>query len=188
MPRLSLCGALLLFVALPLAAQTHAHTPGMDHGAPAPAAQSGQAAYAAIAEVVARLDADPATDWSQVDLERLRQHLIDMDDVTLRSEVTQRPVEGGLEMTVTGAGRTAEAIRRMTHAHAPELVALGYRADVVDVPGGVRMTVRVADAGDPRAVARIRGLGFIGAMTLGAHHAVHHEALARGAAMAGHGH
>jgi hypothetical protein len=39
----------------------------------------GQDAFGAIAEVVQLLDADPQTDWSRVDLERLRQHLIDMN-------------------------------------------------------------------------------------------------------------
>ncbi len=31
--------------------------------------------------------ADPETDSSQVDIEALRQHLIDMDNVTLRARV-----------------------------------------------------------------------------------------------------
>jgi len=46
----------------------------------------GQDAFGAIAEVVRFLEADPETDWSAVDLERLRQHLIDMNEVVLRSE------------------------------------------------------------------------------------------------------
>src|SRR5690349_8688830 len=56
---------------------------------------SGQYAFATIAEVVGVLKADPATDWSKVNLEALRQHLIDMDDVTLRSTVVQKQVPGG---------------------------------------------------------------------------------------------
>src|SRR5438552_18068577 len=35
----------------------------------------GQAAYAAIGEVVRLLEADPRTDWSRVNVEALRQHL-----------------------------------------------------------------------------------------------------------------
>ncbi|MGH7392227.1 MAG: hypothetical protein ACREM3_22630, partial [Candidatus Rokuibacteriota bacterium] len=65
----------------------------------------GQDAFGAIAEVVEILEADPNTDWSKVDLERLRQHLIDMNEVMLRSAVTQAPVPGGLGMDVTGTGR-----------------------------------------------------------------------------------
>src|ERR1700756_4787445 len=57
---------------------------GMGGGGPT---MSGQDAFGAIAEIVRVLDADPATDWTKVDLERLRQHLIDMNEVVLRSTV-----------------------------------------------------------------------------------------------------
>jgi hypothetical protein len=48
--------------------------------------------------------------------------------------------------------------------------------------------VTARDAEDAKAVARVRGLGFIGLLTLGAHHQPHHLAMARGRAMPGHGH
>ena len=51
-----------------------------------------------IQEVVRILDADPKTDWSKVDLEALRQHLIDMDEVTLRAEAAPKQIDGGLEI------------------------------------------------------------------------------------------
>ena len=50
------------------------------------------------------LEADPNTDWSKVNLEALRQHLIDMNEVTLKAEAVAKPVDGGIEVTVTGAG------------------------------------------------------------------------------------
>ena len=81
----------------------------------------GQDAFGAIGEIVRILDADPRTDWSTVDLERLRQHLIDMNEVVLRAEVKATPVTGGLAMDVTGAGRTEQAIQGMVVAHAAEL-------------------------------------------------------------------
>src|SRR4051812_32534782 len=74
-------------------------------------AQPGQQAFGAIAEVVRLLDADPTTDWSTVDLERLRRHLVDMDEVVMRALVTQTAVPGGLAMDVTGTGRTERAIQ-----------------------------------------------------------------------------
>jgi hypothetical protein len=101
----------------------HAHAP-MPQPRGAMPTQPGQAAFAAIQEIVRLLEADPATDWSKVDLAALREHLIDMDEVTLRATATQRPVEGGIEVAVTGAGRTLEAIRRMVPAHARELDGL----------------------------------------------------------------
>jgi hypothetical protein len=123
-----------------------------------------------------------------VDLERLRQHLIDMNEVTLRAEVTASAVPGGLAMDVTGAGRTERAIRAMVVPHAAELDRMpGLAARAESIPGGVRLTVTARDAGDARAVARVRGLGFIGLLTLGAHHQPHHLAMARGEAMPAHG-
>ncbi len=65
---------------------------------------SGQDAFGAIREIVRMLDADPKTDWSKVDIEALRQHLIDMSEVTLKANATAKPIDG-LETTVTGSDR-----------------------------------------------------------------------------------
>lgn len=143
--------------------------------------EPGQAAFAALAEIVAILDADPSTDWSRVSLERLRQHLVDMDDVVIRSTVREEPVEGGVALEVTGTGRTAEAIRRMLPAHAAELDRdPAYRAAASDIPGGTRLTVTAESPLDRRAVDRIRALGLPGLLVLGSHHQPHHLAMARG--------
>ena len=145
----------------------------------------GQDAYAAIAEVVRILEADKATNWAKVDLEALRQHLIDMNDVTLRSAVKQLPVPGGAAFEVTGEGRTAAAIRRMLRDHSGMLERLpDYTATADEIPGGARLTVRAKRSGDSATEARVRGLGFIGMMTVGAHHTMHHLAIARGDASA----
>ena len=148
----------------------------------------GQDAFGAIAEVVQMLDADPATDWSKVDLERLRQHLIDMNEVVLRAQVKQAPVSGGLMMEVTGVGRTEQAIRAMLIPHAAELDRMpSFAARTELIPGGVRLTVTARMAEDAKAVTRLRGLGFVGLLTVGAHHGPHHVAMARGEALT-HGH
>jgi hypothetical protein len=108
----------------------------------------GQDAFGAIAEVVRVIDADPATDWSKVDLERLRRHLIDMNEVVLRSQVTQSEVPGGLVMDVTGSDRTEQAIRAMVVPHAAELdrmPALAAKTELI--PGGVRLTVTAKGPG-----------------------------------------
>jgi len=149
----------------------------------------GQDAFGAIAEVVKLLDADPKTDWSQVNVERLRQHLIDMHEVVLRSAVTQSLVPAGLVMEVRGVGRTAEAIRSMVVPHAVELDRMPqWSAKAETMPDGVKLTVTAKDAGDAKTITRIRGLGFIGLLTEGAHHGPHHLAIARGEAIAGHAH
>ena len=163
---------------------------GMDHSshASSPVAPAvtlaGQDAYAAMAAIVAALEADSTTDWSRVNIEALRQHLIVMNDVTLRARASQTAIAGGARMEVTGDGRVAESIRAMLHAHARMLGAMGpYEATVDDIPGGVRFIVTAANPGDGKTVAKIRALGFSGLLTLGAHHAEHHMALARGQAM-----
>src|SRR5829696_3727851 len=89
-----------------------------DHGAPSAPAEPGQSAFAAIAEIVRTLDADPATDWGRADVERLRAHLRDMDDVTLRAEERRDDVPGGARFSLRGTGRTVGAIQRMARAHA----------------------------------------------------------------------
>jgi hypothetical protein len=149
----------------------------------------GQDAFGAIAEIVRLLDADPSTDWTKVDIERLRQHLIDMNEVVLRSTVTQTPVSGGLAMEITGTGRTEQAIRAMVAPHAVELDrSPSFAAKTASIPGGVRLTVLAKNPDDVKVVARIRGLGFAGLLTEGAHHQAHHLAMAKGEALEGHGH
>src|SRR5215510_16339076 len=77
----------------------------------------GQAAFATVTEVVAILKADPTTDWSKVNLDALREHLVDMNDVVLNASVTKKDVDEGGEMTVTGTRRNVDAIRRMLTMH-----------------------------------------------------------------------
>ena len=142
---------------------------------------SGQAAFAALSEIVRMLKADPNTDWSRVNIEALRQHLIDMDDVTMHATVVQRNVAGGIEVDVTGTGRTAGAIRRMAVNHSRMLdQGAEYRTSAREIPNGAHLTFTAKDPSDARMTAQIRGLGFAGLMTEGNHHAPHHLAIARG--------
>ncbi|MEX2146924.1 MAG: hypothetical protein WED01_07925 [Candidatus Rokuibacteriota bacterium] len=149
----------------------------------------GQDAFGAIAEIVRILEADPAVDWTKVDIERLRQHLIDMNEVVLRSAVRQSPVPGGLAMEVTGTGRTGQAIASMVVPHAAELDRMSeWAAKTETIPNGVRLTVVARAPDDGARVARIRGLGFAGLLTAGSHHQRHHLAMARGEMPHTHGH
>ena len=155
-------------------------------GAPVP---PGQDAFGAIAEVVRLLEADPGTDWSRVDLERLRQHLIDMNEVVLRSAVKASAVPGGLAMEITGPARTEQAIRAMVAPHAGELDRMPeWTARTEPIAGGLRLTVTARTPEDAKTVARIRGLGFAGLLVQGGHHGPHHLAMAKGEALPGHRH
>jgi hypothetical protein len=153
------------------------------HGALTMPTLPGQDAFGAIQEVVGILDADPKTDWSKVDLEALRQHLIDMNEVTLNAKASAKPIDGGLEIAVTGNGRTLEAIQRMVPAHTRVIERKhphGWSAKAPTLPDGVLFTVT---SSDPKEVQHIRGLGFIGIMVSGHHHQWHHLAMARGEMM-----
>jgi hypothetical protein len=156
--------------------QTHDHRSGMT-SATTPTLP-GQDAFGAVQEIVRTLEADPKTDWSKIDLEALRQHLIDMNEVTLKADAAAKPVDGGLEIAVTGEGRTLAAIQRMVPAHAQELSQMnGWKAKTEALANGVRLTVT---SSDPKEVAHIRGLSFIGLLVSGSHHQLHHLAMAKG--------
>jgi len=144
--------------------------------APIGIAEGGQSAFAAIQEIVAHLMADPDTDWSRVDVEALRRHLVDMDNVTLRADVAAREIEGGARFEATSQNPAVTAsIRAMVPAHAATMDgAEGWRMRAEEIPGGAALTVTGADP------VRIRALGFIGVMTAGMHHRAHHLALAIG--------
>lgn len=138
----------------------------------------GQDAFGTIQEIVRILEADPGTDWSKVDIDALRRHLVDMNELTLNAQAAATPVDGGARYEVTGEGRTLDAIRRMVPAHAREIDgANGWTVTAEPAANGAVLTV-VATA--PKETARIRGLGFIGIMAQGAHHQAHHLAMARG--------
>ena len=183
-------GALLITPPLLAQSPPAAPTGHQAHGHHSTAPTSpGQDAFGAIAEVVRLLEADPGTDWSRVDLERLRQHLIVMNEVVLRSDVRSSPIPGGLAMEVTGASRTERAIRAMIAPHAVELDRMPeWSAGTQPIPGGLRLTVTARRAEDARTVARIRGLGFAGLLVQGGHHGPHHLAMAKGEMPPGHRH
>ena len=69
----------------------------------------------------------------------------------------------------------------MMAAHTPMLDGLpDFVATSAVTPNGARLTVRAGNPTDRKIIAKIRGLGFIGLLTVGEHHAAHHLALARG--------
>ena len=141
-------------------------------------AQPGQAAFGAIQEIVAMLEADPQTDWTKVDIDALRQHLIDMDEVTINAVAHKEPIDNGLRIELTGSGRTLTAIQRMVPDHAREIDGKrGWTVRTASLPDGVTLTVTAAD---PAEVQKIRALGFMGIMVQGMHHGPHHLAMARG--------
>ena len=142
--------------------------------------EPGQSAFAAIQEIVGLLEADPSTDWSKVDIEALRGHLVDMDNVTLHAQVVAESVAGGMRFVVTGPAGVSNSIRRMVIAHAATMDGTGgWRITAAERPGGAALTITSALPAD---ATKIRALGFIGVMTRGMHHQQHHIMIARGQA------
>jgi len=157
--------------------------PGMRGGmyGPSSAAEApsmpGQDAFGTIQEIVQILEADPATDWSKVNIGALREHLIDMHEVTLRARAAERMLDNGIEVTVTGDGRTRDAIKRMVPAHMRELSSNGWRATAEELTEGVKVTVTADDAAQR---VKLKALGFMGLMVQGGHHQPHHLMMAKG--------
>jgi hypothetical protein len=72
----------------------------------------------------------------------------------------------------------------MASAHAGTIEA-PLTAVFEERPNGAALTVTSSERGGE---AKIRGLGFIGLLTVGAHHAAHHVTIARGQMPPGHTH
>ena len=172
-------GAIFVASAL-VSAEDRSHTDHARHihgGDAAVPTMPGQDAFGTIQEIVRLLEADPATDWSKVNITALREHLIDMHEVTMRARASERTLDNGVEIAVTGEGRTLAAVKRMVPAHAHELAVLGWSAKTLDLPNGVKLVVT---AGDPRQVVKIKALGHMGIMVQGGHHQMHHLMMAKG--------
>ncbi|APX13012.1 hypothetical protein [Tateyamaria omphalii] len=158
-------------IATSTAAAQHMHEGGG-------ALETGQSQFAAIAEIVALLREDPLTDWSRVKIDTLREHLIDMDNVTTRTSVKTMIAGETVSFIVTGDGETVLSAQRMATAHAPMLeTETGWQVDIQQIADGVQMSVT---SSDKDAVSQITGLGFHGLMTIGAHHQQHHTMIALG--------
>ena len=169
-------------ISIAFALLTAGVAPAQDHvammaGSAVPS-ETGQATFAAIQEIVALLDANPATEWASVDIESLRQHLIDMDNVTLRAVVEATEMQGSVRFSVSGDGPVRESIRRMVVAHAATMNgADGWKFAAESSDNGAILTVSPPDQA---SMVRLRALGFIGVMTRGMHHQQHHWMLATG--------
>lgn len=158
----------------------------MDHSAavrpadvPGAPMEAGQSAYAALGEAVRIMVADRQTDWAHADVDALRNHLVDMDNVTLRAAVATTPLANGATFHVSGDGAVVGAIQRMTRSHFAETdFGKGWKMTVQPTAAGADVTVVSPNRAD---ATEINGLGFFGILTMGAHHQPHHLMMARGA-------
>ncbi|WP_299734099.1 hypothetical protein [uncultured Tateyamaria sp.] len=168
------------------------HSDGMDHSAhqqeqvmtSAALSEPGQGAFAALSEVVRVLEADPNTDWAQVDLGGLRAHLVDMDRLVMDTVVMETDLPDGTSAIAAGDADTIATLRRMVPAHAAQL-ARDDRWTVASTETSDGIELRVTSE-IPAVVARIKGLGFFGLMASQDHHREHHFFMAQGKDAHGH--
>jgi len=140
--------------------------------------EAGQSAFAAIAEIVAILNADPNTDWSKVNISALRQHLVDMNELTLNATAKQTQTDDAVNFTITGTGKTLRAIQTMVIAHSAELAKIdGWNVAARKIVDGAVLTI---SSHEKAKLVKINALGFFGVMALGSHHQPHHFGMATG--------
>ena len=172
--------------ALPASAETMAQPSSMQHrGHQAQLAaggltEAGTDMFATVQEVIARLNADPDTDWSKVDLEALRQHLRDMFEFSYNVDVpSQKPIEKGVKIIVKATNpRSDKALARVLSAHPMMLkMETGWIMQSQRQKDSYEITVTTSK---PSEVDKIRGLGYIGILAYGKHHQAHHWAMATG--------
>ena len=121
---------------------------------------AGQDAFGTIQEIVRILEADPTTDWSKVNIAALREHLIDMNEVTLHAAATERVARQRRRDRRDWRGPDA----RRDQAHGAGSGARARRASAgtprtEDLPNGVRLVVTSdgSQAGHQAQGARLHG-------------------------------
>ena len=144
--------------------------------------EAGNDAFGTIQEVMYKLQADPETDWSKVNLEALRKHLLEMEDMTFNVNVLEQSnIKNGLKIRVTPTTtRSSFSLKNIMKAH-PRVLEMesGFKT-VVEYDSEYDVyTLRVTTT-NKKDVDQIRGLGYIGLMAYGKHHQPHHYSMAIG--------
>ena len=138
----------------------------------------GEAGFAAIAEIVSLLSNNPDTDWTKVNINGLRDHLVMMNQLVLGATVDEQAIDNGMHFSVTGQGEVLKAIQQMVPAHAAELNKMN-EFTVTTAPTELGIILEVAGT-NSATNAKIKGLGFFGLMATGSHHQMHHMMMATG--------
>lgn len=154
----------------------HRHSSSDGHVLPT---EGGQAAFAALIEIVAMLEQDKDTDWNKVDIDSLREHLLDMDKLILDTNANTSVIaDDQIQFQITGSTTSVPSIHRMVPAHAR------YIAQTRDIQietqlneNGATVNIFTNDALQSNT---LEALGFYGFMALDSHHQLHHYQMAIG--------
>ena len=174
-------------IAMPMAS-AHMHHANMNHAAmmgnntaatPVVLTESGTDPFATLQEVITALEANPGTNWEKVNIEALRLHLVEMQDMTINVDVKQQYIDNGFQAVVTPTtNRAVKSLTRVLSGHPAQMKAeTGWDMQVSNNDDIFTLTVVSKKAHE---VAKIRGLGYIGVMSYGNHHQPHHWAMASG--------
>ena len=141
--------------------------------------EAGTDPFAVIQEAITLLEANPDTDWSMVNIEALRLHLVEMQDMTLNVNVIQQPINFGFQAVITPTTKRAlQSMSRIFSAH-PSIIKEETGWDMFVTDNNGIFTIEVT-SNQLQEVDKIRGLGYIGIMAYGNHHQPHHWAMASG--------
>lgn len=156
------------------------------HGVPASSVkttailtESGTDPFATVQEIIAQLEANPNTNWEKVNIEALRLHLVQMQDMIMNVKVSQQSIKNGFQaVVVPTTDRALKSMISVLSAHPAQLRAeTGWDMQVSRDNKVFTLTVTV---NNPKKVSKIRGLGYVGIMAYGRHHPAHHWAIASG--------
>ncbi len=150
------------------------------NAANSPLSMPGNEIFGTIQEVVQKLENDPDTDWLKVNLEALRQHLLDMKAFTEEVKViSQKPIENGMEIKVKPeTERAVGALKRLFQMH-PIMLKAEKGWDMVTSRDTDQYILRITTNNNSE-IEKIRALGYIGILAEGAHHQKHHWMIATG--------
>jgi len=176
-----------MIMAMPMAS-AHMHHANMNHAAmmgnntattPVVLTESGTDPFATLQEVITALEANTGTNWEKVNIEALRLHLVEMQDMTINIDVKQQHIDNGFQAVVTPTtNRAVKSLTRVLSGHPAQMKAeTGWDMQVSNNDDIFTLTVVSKKAHE---VAKIRGLGYIGVMSYGNHHQPHHWAMASG--------
>ncbi|MDZ7657716.1 hypothetical protein [Fodinibius sp.] len=145
-----------------------------------PLTEPGNDIFGTIQEVVQKLEANPDTDWSQVNLEALRQHLLDMKAFTEEVEILSKDqIEKGIAITVRPhSERAVQALEKLFSMH-PDMIKKEKGWDMNAKQNGNNWMI-TCTTNNESEVQKIRALGYIGLLSEGAHHQLHHWMIATG--------
>lgn len=171
-------------VTVPAQAQHHeTHSSQGEADAPNSAVlqAAGQSVFGAVQEAIRTLEADSTTDWSEVDVDRLRQHLLDMHHVAMHVTVERKTsIEDGVRIRVRPTQEAARAaLSRVLDAHPTMLKQeTGWTMTVTEDEDAYVLRVTTDT---PSERDKIRALGYMGLLAYGRHHQRHHWTLVQGA-------